>query len=680
MSVGLALVMLAAGFAETAAAQEEVGGPYTPDENTVLLMHFDGTLDNEAAETEDGVWHGTADPAYIDNGPLGLGEALRVDNDSQSDSSFVTVADHAVLDLEGDWTIEGWINVFTFGQTSTDWRWVPRLIIKPGDEVFWRPNYWIEMWGDQRFFSSGYHAASGNAWPQSNTATEVVQPGQWYHITFIRDTEENVIAQLVHNAERELVAFSSYRYDPITEAPPMLNSMPVHIGYAGGGSTDSWLDGFVDEVRVSNVVRDFPVPPIMTEGTELPNQTSDVAGYEISVNAFKLGTGNVDEVTLHYCVAEECTVDAGFQTAAMTATGDRVYAGTIPQQPVGTIVNYYVSATDDDGLRATFPSNVEVSEDFPAFGIYTPSTQTLALDFEEGTGTPVDASVYAQEVTVFGDVTYSTDAMEGEYALDFDPVDSSYIEIAGPSPFLSSNELTVELWFNADSMVTNTRLIGKESGTWFQQNFEMKFGPGHRLAAGSYHPDGTTPFVIDSLVVDDSLALNTWYKAVYVLSADSAILQIEDAEGGLVGRTSFPVETSPIAASGPFRIGHSGPPSEPFYDGRVDGVAIYNYALEEYVVSDEDDGELPAQVTLKQNYPNPFNPATTINYQLPSASDVQLRIFDALGREVATLVDTQQAAGSYQVAFDGSRLSSGIYFYRLETESATRVRSMLLTK
>ena len=671
--------MLAAGFAHTAAAQDELGGPYTPDENTVLLLHFDGTLDNDAAETADGEWQGTADPAYIDNNPLGLGQALRVDNDSQSDSSFVTIADHEALDLEGDWTIEGWINVFTFGQTSTDWRWVPRLVIKPGDEVFWRPNYWIEMWGDQRFFSSGYHAASGNAWPQSNTATEVVQPGQWYHITFIRDTEENVIAQLVHNAARELVAFSSYRYDPITEAPPMLNSMPVHIGYAGGGSTDSWLDGFVDEVRISNVVRDFPVPPIMTEGSQLSNQTSDVASYEVSVNAFKLGTGTVDEVTLNYCVADECAVGS-FQTAPMTLSGDRTYTGTIPQQPVGTIVNYYISATDDDGLRATFPSNVEVSEAFLSFGIYTPNTQTLDLAFEEGSGLPVDQSAYGQEVSVFGDVTYSTEAVEGDYALEFNSADSSYIEIPGPSPFLSSNEMTVEFWFNADSLLANTRLIAKESGTWYQQNFEVKVNPGHQLAAGSYHPDATTPFLIDSLVVDDSLSLNTWYKAVYVLTADSAIFLISDADGDLVGRTSYPVETDPIAASGPFRIGHSGPPSEPYFDGRIDGVKVYNYALEEYVVADEDEGELPAQVVLEQNYPNPFNPATTINYRLPSASEVTLRVFDALGREVATLVDTQQGAGVYQIAFDGARLSSGIYFYRLETESATRVRSMLLLK
>jgi len=69
---------------------------------------------------------------------------------------------------------------------------------------------------------------------------------------------------------------------------------------------------------------------------------------------------------------------------------------------------------------------------------------------------------------------------------------------------------------------------------------------------------------------------------------------------------------------------------------------------------------------LLQNYPNPFNPATTIGYQLPAVSHVTLKVYDVLGREVQTLVNQQQQAGAYKVTLDASRLSSGVYLYRIE--------------
>ena len=69
-----------------------------------------------------------------------------------------------------------------------------------------------------------------------------------------------------------------------------------------------------------------------------------------------------------------------------------------------------------------------------------------------------------------------------------------------------------------------------------------------------------------------------------------------------------------------------------------------------------------------QNYPNPFNPVTVINYNIPVSGIVSLKVFDMLGREVRSLVNNFVTSGSYSVNFDGSSLSSGIYFYKLEAE------------
>lgn len=83
---------------------------------------------------------------------------------------------------------------------------------------------------------------------------------------------------------------------------------------------------------------------------------------------------------------------------------------------------------------------------------------------------------------------------------------------------------------------------------------------------------------------------------------------------------------------------------------------------------------------LKQNYPNPFNPTTNISFSLPKNSFVSLKVFDIMGREVAKLASANMNAGSYSVQFDGSKLSSGVYFYKLEAENFSEVKKMSLIK
>ncbi len=89
---------------------------------------------------------------------------------------------------------------------------------------------------------------------------------------------------------------------------------------------------------------------------------------------------------------------------------------------------------------------------------------------------------------------------------------------------------------------------------------------------------------------------------------------------------------------------------------------------------------LSSEFLLCQNYPNPFNPLTTINYQLPVVSHVTLKIYDVLGREVATLVDEKKSPGTYEVRFDGSRFASGMYFYRLQAGTQIESKKLILIK
>jgi len=92
----------------------------------------------------------------------------------------------------------------------------------------------------------------------------------------------------------------------------------------------------------------------------------------------------------------------------------------------------------------------------------------------------------------------------------------------------------------------------------------------------------------------------------------------------------------------------------------------------------------PQGFALLQNYPNPFNPSTIIQYQLPMNTHVTVAVYDAMGREVATLVNSYQAAGNYSIQFNaafGSHvLSSGVYFYRLNAGSFVSTKKLVLMK
>ncbi|MGB8294403.1 MAG: T9SS type A sorting domain-containing protein, partial [Polyangia bacterium] len=90
--------------------------------------------------------------------------------------------------------------------------------------------------------------------------------------------------------------------------------------------------------------------------------------------------------------------------------------------------------------------------------------------------------------------------------------------------------------------------------------------------------------------------------------------------------------------------------------------------------------DVPTSYALDQNYPNPFNPSTTINYQIPKDGLVTLKIYDALGREVKTLLDEYKSTGKYSVQFDASHLASGVYFYSIHASDFVDVKKMMLIK
>jgi hypothetical protein len=664
-------------------AQEPIGGPYTVDTNTVLLLHFNDNLNNESPLSANGVGHGTY---YYLPSPLGsgMGKCLRFKNDALSDSSYVTVAHNPNLNLTGDWTIEGWINVFTFGTAAGDHRWVPRLCIKPGDEIFWRPNWWVELWGDNRLFQTGFHTADQRNWPAVNSANNVMVPGQWVHLTFIRDNSRKILVQMVHNQSRQLIWFGTMSYAHLPVTTPLTNSRAVHIGFAGGGN-DSWLDGFVDEIRISNIVRNFAVPPIITNVTELTNQPDYVSSYQVKakIEAFH-ATGTITSARIYYTTNKGTT----WLTSTMTKSGD-FYVGNIPKLPFGTIIQYYISATDNYGTTSTYPS---AGRPYLTFAIFKYNMLVLHLDFEEGTGTPIDKSSFRNPVTSPRPFVYSTDAKVGRYSILMQPDatpkrDSSFLEV--DAPFLSASDFNVSLWFKVDTIKPFVRIINRPLvyGNWWQNNYEIRFQDLPYLRARYYvdpnAPNKTQDYI--ELDIPDSIKIKKWYKVLFKRDSTKAIFQLYDENANLIREVKNDTsvyKNPPIQPNAPLRIGNGGNVNgERGVVGRIDEVKIYNN-FEGITTGVKEDNALPTTYELYQNYPNPFNPSTVISYQLSAVSYVTLKVYDILGKGIETLVDEVLEPGIHHSTFHipHSAFTSGVYFYQLRAGSHVGTKKMVLLK
>ena len=156
------------------------------------------------------------------------------------------------------------------------------------------------------------------------------------------------------------------------------------------------------------------------------------------------------------------------------------------------------------------------------------------------------------------------------------------------------------------------------------------------------------------------------YKA-YDGSAWSTSIQVSDASSDVTGLQK--PEVGDIDGSTPVFA---------FVGANSINVYFDNFS---WVPSDVNDGSnIPEIYSLEQNYPNPFNPSTSIQFRIPENSFVSLKIYNVLGKEVVTLMNEEKNAGSYEVNFNASSLSSGVYFYKLEAGNFTQTRKMVLMK
>lgn len=178
--------------------------------------------------------------------------------------------------------------------------------------------------------------------------------------------------------------------------------------------------------------------------------------------------------------------------------------------------------------------------------------------------------------------------------------------------------------------------------------------------------------VYSNLLSLDTLRFDYAYAQYNSFNIDSLIVKVS-SDGGV----TFPFE---IFRRGGLQLSTAPQTTSFFIPTNNTQWRTFKTSLSNIVSINNFTNIIPSKFSLSQNYPNPFNPKTIINYELPVKSFVKLRLFDLLGREVRKLVDEQQNSGTYHIDFDGSNLSSGIYFYQIITEGFADTKRMVLIK
>lgn len=687
-------IFLYFSFSPLLHAQQPIGGPYEPDSATVLLMHFEENFNNNhnpAFEIAEPNIFGNINFLKMDSAS-DLGYQVRFDNDSPEDNSHIQIPDTSALDLTGNWTIEMWVRVDSFGEEVDDVRRQPRLIVKPVDQSSGRVNYSIYAQATFNDLQSIYYSPVDTQFITVRTAQNVFMSDQWYHIAYIRDTSQQAVAQLVHqdasqpgqlpqseDDSLDLVSYKVNKYgsnrdmaEPETSGKPLfLGAYPDHF----------YLDGAIDEVRISNTVRNFAVPAAIMNVTQLDNQPADQP-LTLKADVMKFGATRLSAVQLHYKLD-----DQSWQTTEMSQQADGAFTAEIEGQPLGTEIRYWVSAQTESGYQTRSPERDAVPSQY-IFATWRDSTEVLHLNFEQAEegGPPVDQSMYKNNFKVSGSPTYPSVEGMGQ-VLQLSSQDST--SVSSDSPLLSLKQFAVDLTFQPQGSLPSdfTRLLVKESAEYpARANYQVFFYSSKVVVRvpDDYvriDPPETPPHWTIS---DVTLKTDKWYRLWLSYGQDTLRAQLFNfSDTTFLGGRTVATGKHSITTDGRFRLGGmSG--SGQWFNGQMGQVQLYNYVpdrfKETFTSVPQSGNSHPQQMKLGANYPNPFNPKTKIEFSLPQANDVKLTVYDVLGRRVAVLVDGKRQAGQHLVTFDASNLSSGVYIYRLKANGFSQSRKMLLVK
>lgn len=778
---------------------------YSPDGNTVLLMHFDGDLTDASATGATAEAVGTtsfSDEArfgqsvYLDNSgvfpdydallTLYSGDTDKADSAYYSqaepaDTGYIMVMPNAALDLSGDWTLEAWVmNVdnqawstggWVVGKADVDGNSNYRVTNLAGNASggFHEDNSCCLSWEGTVVGNHDYNVSGDQTEPVDSTENPTEYLYGWLHVTFIHDATNGWITTATHDALGTMISCNyqkiassdptknpDYQFHPGNGDPVVGVGDTLYIGIAGAGGNT--INGYIDELRISDNVRDDIIsnPNIgsrtanlntgVTNGDALGlsgaiwNPYDTDASYPVTAEFYTPGlsqnvTAEIHYHTRMYPLDERIAPDAaGWNTVSMSAGEGAQYTGEIPAQPWKTVVEYYITAETEGGATDTLGFNHDWiwnagrghENTYMRFVVVKENSLVWEMEFEEfqPDNSPLETSDWGIFVETIGIVQYPDDVPDEDVAGE--SFGSMYIQgLVAPGylemkdrDHINSTSYTYTHWVKVDTFDHEGFFFVNQNGSrWSHQQEGFVDGgrdshhwwkntPGsseysdprflhYSFMGGDYaHPYWQQEDIFGSA---GGLETGKWYKLVGACdytgdaATDSAYLQVTDEDLNIIGTKGYPLRVPPSYMEGWINLGHRGNTNLTYISAKVDHMKHWNYyKTDEFVpvtsIADEDYGTVvPFKFSLQQNYPNPFNPSTEIVFSIPSKQQVDLIVFDVLGRRVKTLLTRRLKAGEYNITWDGTDLSgnpvaTGLYFYKLVGEQKTMTKKMLLVK
>jgi predicted extracellular nuclease len=442
-------------------------------------------------------------------------------------------------------------------------------------------------------------------------------------------------------------------------------------------------------------------PPVISNIKRDIVQVNTNQPVTISANIIDLD-GTVNSAALNYKIGNSARVSVAMN---ISVTDTTLYTATIPAVSTdSTTVNYYISAIDNDGLKGYNPSDTVKSNYFYQVlnatlkirdvqyspfgsgysgynGLYVTLTGVVTADTSDipGFGT-TPLRVYMQDGNgPWTGILIGTMGMKGIDVLKFKRGDS--VTLTGK---IVEN-------YSVTSIDSLTNIVVNSDSNALPVAVDLKTSDIAKKASGDVSAEQWESVLVDYknvTVTDDNAdgvsGPGTTNHGEIFVTDGSGDTRVELQDG------NHPYENLWDAAlandTSNIFVGLGAKFSE------IRGILYYSYSYYKLVPRKADDfvgfvtdvkenkNITPKSFKLSQNYPNPFNPSTVITYSIPNESSVSLKIYNMIGQEVKTLVEENKAPGTYNVNFNASNLSSGVYFYSLRAGNYYQVKKMMLIK
>jgi Peptidase family M28/Immune inhibitor A-like, MAM domain/Secretion system C-terminal sorting domain len=376
------------------------------------------------------------------------------------------------------------------------------------------------------------------------------------------------------------------------------------------------------------------------------DNTDDIQTSADIITGLTIGAG-VAAPRLYYRLYQGTEWTEFYEVIGTEANINTNYNFTIPGQPLGTIVQYYIAAQDDESSIVTTlpvggsgfnpPGSTPPAELFQFFVTTTSiafSDSAMNTDNWAATGNwDITTQKYVSEPTSF------TDSPNGEYPNNYNATFTYNGSVNLTEVLGATVEFQTQWDIEADWDYGQFQISTDLGMTWSSmQGLYTNPGTGSFQPSGEPLYDGTQiNWVKESIDLSEYIGEQVMFR--FLIRSDASV-----TEDGW------------------------------YFDDL--NVIIYNFIPVEV----EEITGIINEYSLEQNYPNPFNPSTIIQWQLPKDNFVTLKVYDLLGNEITTLVSEEKTAGNHQVIFDASVLPSGVYFYTLRAGNFTSTKKMMLTK